>query len=66
MMVKGARLLHTEEHVYGGGLKGAHSLSLRNCLSAHHQSPITEAEGEGGAHALRHDDLKVATLHTAW
>jgi hypothetical protein len=38
LMVKGAQLLHTEEHVYGTGLSAVHSLCLRNCLSAHHQS----------------------------
>ena len=52
MMVKGVCLLHKKyarlQHVYGTGLNGAHSLSLRKCLSAHHQSAITEAERRRG------------------
>jgi hypothetical protein len=68
MMVKGVCLLHVKharwEHVYGVGLSAAHSLGLRKPVSAHHHTPISEAEGEGGAHALRHEGLKERTLHS--
>ena len=64
MMVKGAQLLHTEEHVYGTGLSAVHSLPLRNPASAHHHTAISEAEGERRAHAQHSSFIEEHAQHT--